>query len=61
MKLSPDFKIRRYSFFIDGWFPQFSPARASQSAKPDPGLTQLTSWADLKGLLNPGEKPPSCS
>jgi hypothetical protein len=41
--VSPDFEIRLYNFFIDGWFPQFTPARAPQGAKPNPGLTQLTS------------------
>jgi hypothetical protein len=37
--VSPDFEIRRYNFFVDGWFPQFTPARTSQDAKPDPTLT----------------------
>lgn len=22
---SPDFQVRRYNFFIDGWFPSFTP------------------------------------
>jgi len=52
--VSPDFEIRRYNFFCDGWFPQFTPARAPQDAKPDVEvLNPVPSHQELLALMSP--------